>query len=77
MLSEFQRIPTRIDVQKTWKNSSMKLLDVIVDTVFKFEEQSYLENQVNFQSNFFVKFACLYIKIELQLILCLKILRLN
>ncbi|KAL1833221.1 hypothetical protein ACET3Z_002872 [Daucus carota] len=48
VLSEFQRIPTRIDVQKTWKNSSMKLLDVIVDTVFKFEEQSYLENQSNF-----------------------------
>ncbi|KAK1370241.1 Carotenoid oxygenase [Heracleum sosnowskyi] len=48
LLSEFQHIPMRIDVQKTWKDSSMKILDVFVDTVFKFEDQPYLENQSNF-----------------------------
>ncbi|XP_074333175.1 carotenoid 9,10(9',10')-cleavage dioxygenase 1-like isoform X2 [Apium graveolens] len=48
LLNKFQHNPMRIDVHKIWKNSSMKILDAIVDTMFKFEDQPYLENQGNF-----------------------------
>ncbi|KAL1833222.1 hypothetical protein ACET3Z_002873 [Daucus carota] len=48
VLRELQHIPIKIDVQKTLKNTSIKLLDAFVDKMFKFVDQPYLETQRNF-----------------------------
>ncbi|KAB2629505.1 carotenoid 9-10-cleavage dioxygenase-like [Pyrus ussuriensis x Pyrus communis] len=44
-----QVIPMQIDVSKTFKNTSDKVLDFLVDSMFEFVDQDYLPSQSNFR----------------------------
>ncbi|CAN6721399.1 unnamed protein product [Malus baccata var. baccata] len=44
-----QVIPMQIDVSKTFKNTSDKVLDFLVDSMFEFVDQEYLPSQSNFR----------------------------
>ncbi|ONI33839.1 hypothetical protein PRUPE_1G449100 [Prunus persica] len=43
-----QVLPMQIDVSKTFKNTSSKVLDFLVDSMFEFVDQSLLPSQSNF-----------------------------
>ncbi|TQD79120.1 hypothetical protein C1H46_035321 [Malus baccata] len=43
-----QVIPMQIDVTKTFKNTSVKVLDFLVDSMFEFVDQEFLPSQSNF-----------------------------
>ncbi|CAB4266486.1 unnamed protein product [Prunus armeniaca] len=43
-----QVLPMQIDVSKTFKNTSTKVLDFLVDSMFEFVDQSLLPSQSNF-----------------------------
>ncbi|KAM2544459.1 hypothetical protein TB1_016144 [Malus domestica] len=43
-----QVIPMQIDVTKTFKNTSGKVLDFLVDSMFEFVDQEFLPSQSNF-----------------------------
>ncbi|KAG9449183.1 hypothetical protein H6P81_009148 [Aristolochia fimbriata] len=47
-LRTLQQIPTRIDLASNVKNTSLKLLDAFVDSLFRFEDQPLLPTQSNF-----------------------------
>ncbi|KAM1365030.1 hypothetical protein ACFX13_044096 [Malus domestica] len=44
-----QVIPMQIDVPKTFKNTSDKVLDFLVDSMFEFVDQEYLPSKSNFR----------------------------
>ncbi|KAF8400856.1 hypothetical protein HHK36_014159 [Tetracentron sinense] len=50
-LKELQRNPMRIDVSKTMKQTTGRVLDAFVDSLFHFVDQPWLPSQI-FQSNF-------------------------
>uniref|UniRef100_A0A5B7CCU4 Carotenoid 9,10(9',10')-cleavage dioxygenase 1-like n=1 Tax=Davidia involucrata TaxID=16924 RepID=A0A5B7CCU4_DAVIN len=47
-LQELEKIPMRINVSKTVKSASLRLLDAFVDSVFQFVDQPVLPSQRNF-----------------------------
>ncbi|XP_052209000.1 carotenoid 9,10(9',10')-cleavage dioxygenase 1-like [Diospyros lotus] len=48
LLKELQDVPMRINVPKIVKNTSLRLLEAFVDTVFEFIDQPLLPSQSNF-----------------------------
>ncbi|GMQ10617.1 hypothetical protein CsSME_00053547 [Camellia sinensis var. sinensis] len=47
-IQELEKIPMRIDVSKTIKSATLRILDAFVDSVFQFVDQPVLPSQRNF-----------------------------
>ncbi|KAI5556447.1 hypothetical protein BDE02_18G036200 [Populus trichocarpa] len=48
LLKELQQLPMQLDVSKSIRNASVKLLDAFVDSLFQFADQPVLPSQSNF-----------------------------
>ncbi|KAJ6856601.1 carotenoid 9,10(9',10')-cleavage dioxygenase-like [Populus alba x Populus x berolinensis] len=48
LLKELQQLPMQLDVSKSIRNASVKLLDAFVDSLFQFADQPVLPSQNNF-----------------------------
>jgi hypothetical protein len=46
LLKELQQLPMQLDVSKSIRNASVKLLDAFVDSLFQFADQPVLPSQV-------------------------------
>ncbi|XP_041018063.1 carotenoid 9,10(9',10')-cleavage dioxygenase 1-like [Juglans microcarpa x Juglans regia] len=64
ILREVQQVHMHIDVSRTMKNSSAKILDAFVDSVFEFSDQPLLPSQDNFSPVNELKEAVLITEIE-------------
>ncbi|CAL5362203.1 unnamed protein product [Camellia sinensis] len=47
-IQELEKLPMRIDVSKTIKSVTLRILDAFVDSVFQFVDQPVLPSQRNF-----------------------------